>query len=476
MHPLTTSAVGLDHAMAVASDALHRVPAYGTHARECGYTHSGAITPAEFVALPVTTKKGYLRRHEIPQLMWDGDIARADTWSSTSGSTGQPTFFPRDPAAINDAIHFYGQIFDDCFEVGERSLLFVVCFAMGTWIGGTYSHQAGDGLHRRGYRVSVTTPGIDVAAAATNIKELGPQYEKVVVAGYPPLVKDVLDQMADAALAQDISILLAGEGVTEEWRDHLLERIGRSDRPERVCLIYGTAEAGVMGHESPVTVSVRRAARADLALRAELFPQATTLPTFVEVDPARRYAEVDGEGYLLFTIDGALPLIRYRINDKGDVLTGARLRQILVAHGHDGLADRVDPEGCFVVLTGRPDVSTTFYSSNIYPSQLAPAFDSPAVARLVTGRFRADGSPGGDHRPVLRVAVELAAGVHTAPPGLVDDLTVLCQNTLLRTNDEYRALHAQRGADRTAPRVTLHPHGTGLFRVGPKHKYTGEVK
>lgn len=477
MHPLTTHAPGLDRAMAIARRALQGVPAYRVHSLAHGCADPAVDSPEGFAALPVTTKAGYLKRHELAQLMWDNDIAYANTWSSTSGSTGTPTFFPRDKVAIDDATHYYGRIFDESFAIGsDHSALFVVCFAMGTWIGGTYSHQAGHGLHGRGYRVSVSTPGIDVAAAAMSITELGPHYDKVVIAGYPPLVKDVLDQLPDTALTQDISILLAGEGITEDWRDHLLDRIGRREHPERVCLIYGTAEAGVMGHESPVTVDVRRAARGSEALRADLFGKAATLPTFVEIDPARRYTEVDAEGYLLFTIDGALPLIRYRINDQGDVVTGRRLREVLAEHGLDELADRVDPDGCFVVLTGRPDVSTTFYSSNIYPSQLAPAFDSRSVVRLVTGRFRADGSPGRDHRPELRVAVELAAGVHTPPPELVPDLTVLCQKALLHNNDEYRTLLAQHGVERIAPRITLHPHGTGLFRVGPKHKYTGAVK
>ncbi|WP_241548472.1 phenylacetate--CoA ligase family protein [Gordonia alkanivorans] len=407
--------------------------------------------------------------------MLDGDIALADTWSSTSGSTGKPTFFPRNQEALDDAAYFYRRIFDECFEIGNHSTLFVVCFAMGTWIGGTYSHQAGHGLHRLGYRVSVTTPGIDVGAAVTNVAELGPHYEKVVIAGYPPLVKDVLDQMPDAALAQDICILLAGEGIAEEWRSHLLERIGRRES-ERVCLIYGTAEAGVMGHETPLTVAVRRAARTDSTLQSKLFGGAGTLPTFVQVDPQRRYAEVDEEGYLLFTIDGALPLIRYRINDQGDVWDGQRLRNALAECGRGDLASRVDSDGCFVVLTGRPDVATTFYSSNIYPSQIAPAFDDPSVTRLVTGKFCADGSPGEDHRPVLRIDVELSAGTRTAPADLADALVDLCRTELLRNNDEFRTLSAEHDDDRTTPRVTLHLYGTGPFRPGIKHNYVGGTK
>ncbi|MDT0221928.1 MULTISPECIES: hypothetical protein [unclassified Gordonia (in: high G+C Gram-positive bacteria)] len=431
------------------------------------------MTRDDFAALPITTKIDYLAPHELDELMWDGDISRAQTWSATSGSTGSPTYFPRDSRAARDAADYYGRIFEECFDIGGHTTLVVVCFAMGTWIGGTYSYQAALGLHEDDRRITVATPGIDVAAAVASLVELGPRHEKVILAGYPPLVKDVLDMLPADALTQDLHLLLAGEGITERWRDHVLERFGRLHRPERVCLMYGTAEAGVMGHETPTTVTVRRAAFTSDKLRRELFGRnATPLTTFVEVDPMRRYTEVDEDGYLLFTIDSALPLVRYRINDQGRVLTGLELQEVLKMSGFDDLSTIVDPEGCFVVLTGRPDVATSFYSSSIFPAQLASAFDAASVARSVTGRFCADGSPGDDHCPVLRIDVELSAGATTPEPGLAERLRSLCLAALLDNNDEFRTLRSSHGEERTTPVVNVHPYGTGPFRPGAKHTYT----
>ena len=74
-----------------------------------------------------------------------------------------------------------------------------------------------------------------------------------------------------SALDQDIKILLAGEAITESWRDHVLNRIGHPGDPGRVCLIYGTAEAGVMGHETALTTDIRRRAATDAVLSLELF-------------------------------------------------------------------------------------------------------------------------------------------------------------------------------------------------------------
>ena len=47
----------------------------------------------------------------------------------------------------------------------------------------------------------------------------------------------------------------------------------------------------------------------------------TRQPTFVRYDPERRYAEVDDDGFLLFTLDSSIPMIRYRINDQGAVFS-----------------------------------------------------------------------------------------------------------------------------------------------------------
>uniref|UniRef100_UPI0024541076 hypothetical protein n=1 Tax=Nocardia abscessus TaxID=120957 RepID=UPI0024541076 len=45
-----------------------------------------------------------------------------------------------------------------------------------------------------------------------NIAELGTRYDQVVIAGYPPFVKDVLDHAPEEVLRQDLRVLLARSG------------------------------------------------------------------------------------------------------------------------------------------------------------------------------------------------------------------------------------------------------------------------
>ena len=466
---------GLDRAIDIANRAMRNVPAYAAHLRVNGYLTASIDGPGGFAGLPPMTKTDYLRRYPTGELMWYGDMSAAGTWSSTSGSSGSPTFFPRDTIALGDCVSAYERIFRDGFSAHTRSTLVVVCFAMGTWIGGTYTYQGMVGLRERGYRLSVITPGIDVDAAVRILTELGPQYEQVVLAGYPASIKDVLDRSGQDALAQDIKILLAGEAITESWRDHVLGRIGRSDQPERVCLIYGTAEAGVMGHETPLTAPLRRRATVDPVLDAQLFGgNATRQPAFVEFDPQSRFTETDDEGFLLFTIDSSLPLIRYRINDKGNVLSGLDLRRIVDACGHEDLGEWIDPAAGFLVLAGRPDVAASFYGLNIYPGDLHEAFDADEVVDHVTGRFVMDPAEDGDLNQILVIAVELGESSDYSDT-LDQALIAECVAALTRNNNEFRALRSHYG-ERTTPQIRFYTYGTGPFLPGgPKNDYARPV-
>lgn len=468
----TTAGTGLRRAIEVARKAARRVPAYTAHLAESG--RPLPITRDDFDRLPPMTKDNYLRRYGLADQLLDGRATSAGTWSASSGSTGTPTFWPRDEHALAESAVFYDRILTT-FGSRERSTLVIDAFAMGSWIGGTYTYTGTLALRERGHLISVATPGIDADAVLSCLMDLGPRYEQVVLAGYPPFVKDVLDAAGGDVLRQDIALLLAGETITEAWRDHVLRRLGIAGSPERVCLMYGTADAGIMGHETPVTCGVRRAARLGTQLADALFERdCATLPTFVEYDVDRRFAEVDDEGFLLFTIDAARPLVRYRINDIGRLYTAAQLITILLQHGETELATTVHPEANFLVLYGRPDVVATFYSLNIYPEGLRAAFDDPAVAARLTGKFVIPSDDGLEGPPTLRVQAELARG-DAGDDALRSLLARLCATALATSNGEYRALRASKG-DVVDPVVTLHSYGDAPFTTDIKHRWIGATR
>jgi phenylacetate-CoA ligase len=111
----------------------------------------------------------------------------------SSGSTGRPTLWPRaasDEAAV--AARFE-EVFRDSFRADERTTLAVVCFALGTWVGGLYTIGCCRALAAKGYPLTVVAPGNNVDEILRVLPELGPHFDQVVLLGYPPFVKGVID-------------------------------------------------------------------------------------------------------------------------------------------------------------------------------------------------------------------------------------------------------------------------------------------
>ena len=459
-----------------ARDAFRRaaleVPAYADFLRRNKVAAERIRTAQDFARVPPVTKANYLHHYPLNMLARRGDIAAAGTWSTSSGSSGKPTYWPRGSLSLEQSIDLYDKIFRQSFQSRERSTLAVIGFAMGNWIGGTYTYTGIQHLPALGHRLSVIAPGIDVATILANIADLGPYYEQVVLVGYPPFVKDVLDQAPSWLVDMDLKILMAGENISEGWRDYILKRIGKEHRAEHTCLIYGTADAGIMGHETPTTIAARRLARNDPRLNVALFGDHEVQPTFVEYQPDFRFTETDPDGYLLFTIDNTFPLIRYRINDRGSVITAAELAGLLGRCGHELTVRTSTGDAGFIALGQRTDIAATFYSLKIFPESIRAAFEDPAVSGTVSGKFHLITLQDEAYGQTLRLHVELRADA-TADEARTPRLTELVVASLLRTNSEYRQLRQALGRH-ADPVITLHPFGTGGFAHGIKHRWTGE--
>ncbi len=72
-----------------------RVPAYKDFLARNGVDPAGIMTMDDFSRLPITSKSNYIKQYPLEQLCLDGKIASSYLISSSSGSTGQPTYWPR---------------------------------------------------------------------------------------------------------------------------------------------------------------------------------------------------------------------------------------------------------------------------------------------------------------------------------------------------------------------------------------------
>jgi phenylacetate-CoA ligase len=472
------------HAQADAGGAavqlFHRVaasvPAYQSFLQEQGIDPATIQTWEQFRQLPLTTKANYLRRYSLDQLCRNGQIERCDMVAVSSGSTGEPTFWLRSVADEFAIATRFEQIFRDSFQADQHRTLAVICFALGTWVGGMYTANCCRHLATKGYPLTVVTPGNNKTEILRVVQALAPAFEQVVLLGYPPFLKDVID----SGLAQGIpwqhyrvKLVMAGEVFSEEWRSLVGSRLGSTNFCYDSASLYGTADAGVLGNETPLSIGIRRWLAEHPDVARSLFGE-SRLPTLVQYDPLVRLFEVQ-DGTLLFSGDNGIPLVRYHISDHGGIIPYNAMLQFLAGHGFDPVqtlranSDRGIHPLPFVYVFGRSHFTLSYFGANIFPENVTVGLEQFPVCDWVTGKFVMQIREDSDRNPFLAIVVELAEGVD-ANQARQDTIATAIRHHLCRLNSEF-ANYVPNQCQ--LPQVTLFPLGDPeYFPVGVKHRYT----
>ncbi|MCK9605142.1 MAG: phenylacetate--CoA ligase family protein [Methylomonas sp.] len=453
-----------------------QVPAY-RH-----FLDSRRIIPAEindypaFQRLPLINKADYMQVYPLPERCLGGNLQGADRVAVSSGSTGRPTFWPRSAAYELDVAVRFEQVFVDSFAADQRNTLAVVCFALGNWVGGLFTTSCCWHLARKGYPLMVATPGNNKAEIFRVVRELAPHFEQTVLLGYPPFIKDVLDAGAAEGIAWDAyqtKLVFAGEVFSEEWRSMLGRRTGSTRSCFDSASLYGTADGGVLGNETPFSIAIRRWLAGLPAAARNLFGE-SRLPTLVQYDPCSRFFEVH-DNTLVVSGENSVPLLRYHIADKGGVLSFDEMWEFLNHHGIHTVADLGLPTDFqprplpFVFVFGRADFTVSYYGANIYPENVTVGLEQPDIMRWVTGKFvlQVRETALGDKE--LHVAVELLPDVQPEL-ALTEIIAISIKAELLRLNSEFANYTPK---ERQLPRVTLHHFADPeYFPIGVKHRYS----
>jgi phenylacetate-CoA ligase len=463
-------------ALALFRDVAKRVPAYRRFLEEHGIDPASIRNAADFSTLPLTDKANYLQRHTLADLCRDGRLESCDMMAVSSGSTGKPTFWPRFLSdELVTAVRFE-QAFHDSFAADRRRTLAVVCFALGTWVGGLFTTACCRHLAAKGYPLMVVAPGNNKAEIWRVVRELAPQFEQTVLLGYPPFLKDVID----GGIAEGIDwrpfqvkLVMAGEVFSEEWRDLVGARAGIADPAYGSVALYGTADAGVLGNETPLSITIRRFLGHNPDAARELFGE-SRLPTLVQYDARARYFETR-DGTLLFSGDNGVPLLRYHIADTGGIVPYEAMLRFLAARGFDPTA-ALTPEGGrgvrplpFVYVFGRSNFTVSYFGANIYPENITVGLEQDRIADWVTGKFVLQAVEGLEQAPHLSIAVELAPGIE-GDESKRDTVAQSILAQLLRLNSEFQAYTPP---EYRLPRVSLKRTGDpDWFPIGVKHRYT----
>ncbi|HAZ43644.1 MAG TPA: phenylacetate--CoA ligase [Cyanobacteria bacterium UBA11369] len=490
-------------------DVAAQVPAYKAFLNQRNIDPASIQTFADFQTLPLITKENYLQRHPLADLCRGGQLETCDMIAVSSGSTGKPTFWPRFFADELQIATRFEQIFHDSFDADNRRTLAVICFALGTWVGGIYTTNCCRYLASKGYPITVIAPGNNKEEIFRVVQELGTAFEQVVLLGYPPFIKDVIDTGKARGLEwqkYNIKMVFAGEVFSEEWRSLVGERVGSINPCYDSASLYGTADAGVLGNETPLSICIRRFLAENPDATRALFGE-SRLPTLVQYDPLNRFFEVK-DGTLLFSGDNGIPLIRYHISDTGGIISYEEMLKFLSEWGFDPVAElslvgqisslpvarggqdahptrepvarggqdahptrevRGIHQLPFAYVFGRSNFTVSYFGANIYPENVTVGLEQPGIKEWVTGKFVLQVKENLDKNRFLSVVVELAPGVEESEEKR-QAIASSILSQLRRLNSEFANYVPP---EYQTPQVTLTPTGDPeYFPIGVKHRYT----
>lgn len=441
--------------------ASTRVPAYQDFLKKNQIDPNKIKTFADFQKIPLVDKQNYLKVYPLEDLCLDGRLSQMYTVNVSSGSTGEPFFWPMLTSQFETIPSVMELVYSKFYQIDKKSTLVVITLALGTWAAGELASEATRVVARKPqYPLTVVTPGLDIVETLKLIKGLANKYQQVLLIGYPPFVKDILEQGAQAGIdwpSLDLGILVGGERVSEEWRDWVMEKSGIKD-PSKIINLFATADAGIIGFETPYSVTISRAARGDKKLAQSLFGGGKNLPSFVQYNPLARFLEeVDGE--LVLTAALGVPLVRYNIHDRGGVLPFVKVHQLLPEKHNWRLP--------FFYCFGRANAAT-IYGVNIYTEDLQTAIERPQLHDLTTRRFQFKTSYDEKQNQFLEVKIELKGGLVPGDELLQKFIRIVGQ-TLEEKSSEYHRLRAEKG-DTVLPRVHLIPFREGEFAKEDKVK------
>lgn len=468
------------NALALFKEASRRVPAYKDFLKKHRVDSAKIKTFKDFELLPTTDKKSYLREYPLEKLAWDGHLNKPIVYTSTSGSTGEPFYFPREEK-LDWQYSILAEEFlrNSSYGTGGPTLV-IVGFGMGVWIGGIITYKAFEiAAQRSNLPVSIITPGINKNEIFHALRTLSPNYRETILIGYPPFIKDVLDEAYEEGInlkKLNMRLLFAAESFTEKFRDYVVKKAGVKNPILDTLNIYGTADIGAMAYETPTSILIRRLAMKNPKLFKDIFHDVNKTPTLAQYNPHFMTFEAYGEDILL-TGDNTIPLIRYAIGDHGGVMSFAELEKKLKSNGIDikREAKKNDAgknifENPFVYVYERKDLSTKLYGAIIYPEHIREALQHKKLENFITGKFTLITKADKKQNQLMEVHVELKPKTKGSKylEKLAHDLII---ESLLLKNAEYRNNYSSI-PHKVKPKMFLWPHQHQLhFRPGIKQKW-----
>lgn len=459
-------------------------PAYQKFLKDNGVIYKKEFNFNDFLNLPYVNKNIYLRKYNYEELFPYKDLSVKNI-SATSGSTGEPFYFPRGQN-LDEQYKYVSEIFlKNQWEIDKLNTLVIICFGMGLWIGGVYTLRGINELQNK-YQLSVAPVGTYKDLAIKTFKNLAKFYDQVILVGYPPFIKDLIDEaVKDYGINfydYKIRILNAAEGFSEEFRKYIAGKVGLKNIFNDNINIYGSVELGAMAHETVFSNLIRNIAVEKDKVFKNIFPEANRIPTLAQYHPYIVWFE-EKDGLIFATGYGdSIPLIKYSFPDIGGVIYFDEMIKKLKDGGVNIFEkakkyniDKKILKLPFVYVYERSDFAVSLVGMNLYPEYIKKALIYQNLQKYLTSKFSMEVIYDSKYNQKLIIHIELKKGI--GPAIKIKELAKKeIVKSLIKHSTEYNHLYHsgnEKYKKQIEPEIFLHFYeDPKYFKPGIKQKWT----
>lgn len=406
--------------------------------------------------IPATDKANYIKKYSIEDRCVGGCFPAGGIMiDESSGTSGTPNNWVRGnferhavKKALQVALHTI---------VGKKQVFIINAFALGPWA--------------TGMNVSISfvdvailkSVGPDIKKIENTLNLFGPKYDYVIM-GYPPFLKNLVDNSAVNWSKYNIIAAFGGEGLSEGMRDYLSKYF------KKVIGSYGASDLEInIAAENDFTISVRKLMLENEEFRKRLVRvDSKNLPMVFQFNPLDYYIESNEEGELIITLcrsTNISPKVRYNIHDTGHVIRYPELVQIIkeLKIPTSKLAKSVT-DLPLLFHYGRSDMAVAFFGCKITPQDIQQVIYSlPKLAKVVNS-FSLITYEDERINKKLTLALEFSNGLKI--PKDIDEKEIALKifEKLKEVNQDYREI-AGIVPKASTPFVELYEYGNGPFAI-----------
>jgi len=370
--------------------AAINIPAYQIYLKQNNISHKDIDSLEHFKErVPILNKEKTFKLYsnEIKKLCRHGELKDVKNIIPSSGHSGSFSFGLNTKCQIKQSQREIDNQLDSIFKIRKKRTLLINALPMGVRINSALT------------TVIDTSVRSDIVLAT--IRTFKGYFDQIIIIAENSFAKKILEEGQEQAInwkGSTVHLILGEEILPENLRSYFAYILGSdldSKQPKNIIgSSFGLAEFGLnIFFETLQTIRLRRIIQRDERLKKILIGnESNYLPMILQYNPLKIFVEeikVDSHSHLVLTnLDprSIIPLIRYDIEDDGNVIAYEKLKEILFSLNYKEYLPPISLP--VVIVWGRHTLKTP--ENFIIRAELIKEalYENFEIAKTITGYFR----------------------------------------------------------------------------------------